>query len=460
LEIFILLLPSSKQSFMVLDTLGGSLRNALRKIASANKIDKALVDEAVREIQRALLQADVSVKLVMQLSNRIRERALKERPPAGMNPREHVINIVYQELINLIGKGADIPLNQQTIMLVGLQGSGKTTTAAKLATYFQRKGLRAAVICADTFRAGAYDQLKALCEKQGIFFYGDKNNQDATAVAKIGLEAAKKYDVKIVDTAGRHALETDLIQEMRDIHAVVAADCKLLVMDAAIGQQAADQAKAFNEAVGITSVIITKLDGTAKGGGALSAVSETKTSIAFIGVGETPNDLERFEADRFISRLLGMGDIKTLIERAQEVQAQEEVDVESIMRGKFTLKDMYKQMEAMNKIGPIKQIMQMLPIGGLGIELSDKEFQATKDRLDKYRVIMDSMTEDELVEPKIITANRIKRISMGSGTSPDLVRELLKSHQAMQKAIKGMKGSMGKVNMKRLMKRLGPEAKI
>ncbi|MDD1758926.1 MAG: signal recognition particle receptor subunit alpha, partial [Methanotrichaceae archaeon] len=250
---------------MVMDNLGGSLRNALRKIASANKIDKALVDEAVREIQRALLQADVNVKLVMQLSNRIRERALKDKPPAGMNPREHVINIVYQELINLIGKGADIPLIKQTIMLVGLQGSGKTTTAAKLATYFQHKGLRAAVICADTFRAGAYDQLKALCEKQGIFFYGDKNNLDAPAVARNGLEAAKRYDIKIVDTAGRHALETDLIQEMKDIHAVVAADRKLLVMDAAIGQQAADQAKAFDEAVEITSVIITKLDGTAKG---------------------------------------------------------------------------------------------------------------------------------------------------------------------------------------------------
>ncbi|MDD1752567.1 MAG: signal recognition particle protein Srp54 [Methanotrichaceae archaeon] len=445
---------------MVMDNLGGSLRNALRKIASANKIDKALVDEAVREIQRALLQADVNVKLVMQLSNRIRERALKDKPPAGMNPREHVINIVYQELINLIGKGADIPLIKQTIMLVGLQGSGKTTTAAKLATYFQHKGLRAAVICADTFRAGAYDQLKALCEKQGIFFYGDKNNLDAPAVARNGLEAAKRYDIKIVDTAGRHALETDLIQEMKDIHAVVAADCKLLVMDAAIGQQAADQAKAFDEAVEITSVIITKLDGTAKGGGALSAVAETKTSIAFIGMGETANDLEKFEADRFISRLLGMGDIKTLIERAQEVQAQQEVDVESIMRGKFTLKDMYKQMEAMNKMGPIKQIMQMLPMGGLGIELSDKEFQATRDRLDKYRVIMDSMTEKELEEPKIITANRIKRISIGSGTSPDLVRELLKSHQAMQKAIKGMRGGMGKMNMKRLMKKFSPGAKI
>jgi signal recognition particle subunit SRP54 len=448
------------QNFMVLDNLGGSLRNVLRKIASANKIDKDLVDEAVREIQRALLQADVNVKLVMQLSNRIRDRALSEKPLAGMNPREHVINIVYNELIDLIGKGADIPLRKQTIMLVGLQGSGKTTTTAKLATYFQRKGLRAAVICADTFRAGAYDQLKALCEKQGVFFYGERENLNAPMVAKMGLDVARKFDVIIVDTAGRHALEADLIQEMKDIHAIVNADHKLLVMDAAIGQQAADQARAFNEAVQITGVIITKLDGTAKGGGALSAVAETKTSIAFIGVGETPNDLEKFEADRFISRLLGMGDIKTLIERAQEVQAQEEVDVDSIMRGKFTLKDMYNQMEAMNKMGPLKQIMQMLPMGGLGIELSDKEFQATKERLDKYKVIMDSMTEEELADPKIITMSRVRRISMGSGVSPELVREVLKSHQAMKKAIKGMRGGMGKMNMKRLMKKFGPGIKM
>jgi len=203
---------------MVLDNLGGSLRNALRRIASATKVDKPLVDEAVREIQRALLQADVNVKLVMTLSNRIKERALDEKPPAGMNPREHVINIVYQELINLVGKSSDIALKKQTIMLVGLQGSGKTTTAAKLATFFQRKGLRSAVICADTFRAGAYDQLKALCEKQGVFFYGERGNPDASAVARNGLEAAKKYDVRIVDTAGRHALESDLIQEMKDIH--------------------------------------------------------------------------------------------------------------------------------------------------------------------------------------------------------------------------------------------------
>ena len=440
---------------MVLESLGGSLRGALKKIASASRIDKQVVDEAVREIQRALLQADVNVKLVMNLSNRIRDRALSEKPAPGMNPREHVINIVYQELINLVGKSSPVSLEKQTIMLVGLQGSGKTTTAAKLATFFQRKGLRSAVVCADTFRAGAFDQLKALCEKQGVFFYGEKGNPDAPAVAKRGLEASKKYDVAIVDTAGRHALEEDLIQEMVDIDAVVTADHKLLVMDAAIGQQASEQAKAFNRAVGITGVIITKLDGTAKGGGAMSAVAETNSSVAFIGVGETPNDLERFEADRFISRLLGMGDIKTLIERAQETKVEEEVDVEALMRGKFTLKDMCKQMEAINKMGPLKQIMQMLPLGGMGIDLSDQEYQGTKDRLDKYRVIMSSMTEAELEDPKIITASRIKRISRGSGTSPELVRELLKSHKAMQKALKGMRG-MNKMGMKRMMKKFGP----
>jgi len=440
---------------MVLDSLGGSLRGALKKIASANRIDKQVVDEVVRDIQRALLQADVNVKLVMGLSKQIRERALDEKPPAGMGAREHVINIVYQELINLVGKSSGIELKSQRIMLVGLQGSGKTTTAAKLATFFQRKGLRTAVICADTFRAGAYDQLKALCERQGIFFYGEKGNPDAPEVARHGLDQAKKYDIQIVDTAGRHALEGDLIQEMMDIDVVAHADQKLLVMDAAIGQQASDQAKAFNEAVGITGVIITKLDGTAKGGGALSAVAETNSSVAFIGVGETPNDLEKFEADRFISRLLGMGDVKTLIEKAQETKVEEDMDVESIMRGKFTLKDMYAQMEAINKMGPLKQIMQMLPLGGMGLEISDKEYQVTKDRLDKYKVIMDSMTEAELMDPKIVTSSRIKRISRGSGTSPEVVRELLKSHKAMQKALKGMRG-MSKSNMRKMMKKFGP----
>ena len=225
---------------------------------------------------------------------------------------------------------------------------------------------------------------------------------------------------------------------------------KLLVMDAALGQQASRHGPSMRQSISLalSSPSWMALPGRRRP----FAVAETKTSVAFIGVGETPADLERFEADRFISRMLGMGDIKTLIERAQEVQTEQEVDVESLMRGKFTLKDMYQQMEAMNKLGPLKQIMQMLPLGGMGIELSDKEYQMTKDRLDKYRVVMDSMTAAELEDPRIITASRIKRISQGSGAPPELVRELLKSHQAMQKAIKGMRGGMGKMNMKRMMR--------
>ncbi|HET8685763.1 MAG TPA: signal recognition particle protein Srp19, partial [Methanosarcina sp.] len=210
----------------------------------------------------------------------------------------------------------------------------------------------------------------------------------------------------------------------------------------------------FNDSVGITGVIITKLDGTAKGGGALSAVSETKAPIAFIGVGETPEDFEKFEADRFISRLLGMGDLKSLMEKAEETLSEEDVNVEALMQGRFTLKDMYKQLEAMNKMGPLKQIMSMLPmgLGGMGgVKLSDEMFQATSDKMKNYKIIMDSMTEEEMTDPKLIGGSRIKRISRGSGCSPEEVRELLKYHKTMQTALKGFRG--GKFNIQKMMKK-------
>lgn len=438
---------------MVLDKLGSSLQDALKKLVGASRIDEKIVDEVVRDIQRAMLQADVNVKHVMALSQKIKQRSLKEAPPSGMNPREHVIRIVYQELINILGKSANVKLAPQTIMMVGLQGSGKTTTTAKLARYFQRKGLKAAVICADTFRAGAYDQLKTLCDRMGIFFYGEKDVKDAVAITQRGLHAIEKYDVKIIDTAGRHALEKDLIKEMEDIHKVAKPDHKFLVLDAAMGQLASEQARAFNASIGITGVVITKLDGTAKGGGALSAVSETDSTIAFIGVGETTDDLERFEADRFISRLLGMGDIKSLIEKAEETLKTEEFDMEAMLRGKFTLKDMYKQMEAVNKMGPLKQVMQMMPLGKLGMKVSDDMFAVTQEKMKKYKFIMDSMTDKELEDPKHINSPRITRIARGSGTKYEEVRELLKYHKMMQKTIKGVGG--GKFNIQKMMKKFG-----
>jgi signal recognition particle subunit SRP54 len=442
---------------MVMDKLGSSLQKTLKKIAGVGRIDEKVVSEAVKDIQRALLQADVNVKLVMELSNRIKERSLKEDVPTGMSPREHVINIVYKELMSIMGHGADVKLTEQKIMMVGLQGSGKTTTTAKLARFFQRKGLKPAVICADTFRAGAYEQLSTLCHRLNITFYGEKDNKDAVAIVKQGMDTLGKYDVLIIDTAGRHALENDLIKEMEDIYAAAKPDHRLLVIDAALGQQASEQAKAFNQSIGITGVVISKLDGTAKGGGALSAVSETNSSIAFIGTGEKPEDFEKFEPDRFISRLLGMGDIKTLIERAQEVIDEDEFDMENLMRGgKFTLKDMYKQMGAMNKMGPLKQIMQMMP--GIpmlpkGLDISDEQYQMTESTLNKFKVIMDSMTEKEMEDPKIVGSSRIKRIARGSGTASEDVRQLLKQHRVMQQAFKGLRG--GKFNIKKLMKRMG-----
>ncbi|MCL7415161.1 MAG: signal recognition particle protein Srp54 [ANME-2 cluster archaeon] len=441
---------------MVLDKLGNSLQDTLKKLAGAGRIDEKVVGDAVKEIQRAMLQSDVNVKLVMELSKKIKERSLKENVPAGMSPREHVINIVYQELINIMGAGADVKLTGQKIMMVGLQGSGKTTTTSKLARFFQRKGLKPAVICADTYRPGAYEQLSTLCDRLNVTFYGEKDNKDALAIVKRGMEAVGKYDVLIIDTAGRHAMEDDLIREMEDIHAVSRPEHKLLVIDAALGQQASEQAKVFNQSIGITGVVISKLDGTAKGGGALSAVSETGTSIAFIGTGERPDDFEKFEPDRFISRLLGMGDIKSLIERAQEAMAEEEFDVENMMKGKFTLKDMYKQMEAMNKMGPLKQIMQMMPGIPLlpkGMDMSEEQYQTTESTLKKFKVVMDSMTEKELEEPKIVGSSRAKRIATGSGTSAEDVRLLLKQHRMMQQAFKGLRG--GKFNLHKMMKKMG-----
>lgn len=438
---------------MVMDKLGDSLQNALRKLVGANRIDENIVNEVVRDIQRALLTSDVNVQLVMSMSKRIKERSLKEELPPGRDPRDHVVRIVYDEMVSLMGEGAKIDLKPQTIMMVGLQGSGKTTTISKLCRFFQKKGLKPAVIGADNFRPGAFHQLKTLCDKLNVSFYGEENEKDAVGIVTRGLKAIEKYEIKIIDTAGRHALEAELIDEMRNINEVARPDHKFLVLDAAIGQLAGQQAKAFNDAVGITGIIITKLDGTAKGGGALSAVSEIGAPIAFVGTGETPSDFEKFDPDGFISRLLGMGDIKAFLERVESAIDGKDIDVDNIIKGRFTLNDMYSQMEAMNKMGPLKQIMQMLPGGLGGLKFSDKQLEATKEKMNSYKIIMDSMTDAERSDPKIINASRIVRISHGSGRSPEDVRELLKYHKNMQNAFKTMSSKGGGRNIQKLMKK-------
>jgi signal recognition particle subunit SRP54 len=424
---------------MVMENLSSSLRETLKKLARANRIDEKTLNEVVRDIQRALLSADVNVSLVQQLSKRIKERALKEELTGKLNPRQHVINIVYQELVALLGEPITIPLTHHAVILVGLQGSGKTTTTVKLARFFQKKGLKAAVICADTFRPGAYDQLSQLCARISVPFYGELENENAVDITAHGIAELKRYDVILVDTAGRHALESDLVQEMIAINDIANADQRLLVLDSSIGQQASEQARAFNEAISLTGVIVTKLDGTAKGGGALSAVAEVGTGIAFIGTGETIDDFEKFEPDRFISRLLGMGDIKTLVEMIEEEPPIEMEEAEAMLKGDFTLKDMYKQMEAIGKMGPLSKIVQMLPLGSLGVDIPDAALQSTKESLERFKVVMDSMTDEELEHPRIIRSSRIKRIARGSGVPTDNVRELLKYHKVMQRTMKGVR---------------------
>ncbi len=429
----------------MLGKLSSSLKESIRKIAKAKRIDKRTVDELVRDIQRALIQADVKISLVKELSDRIRERSLKEK--MVLNPREHVIKVVYEELINIIGKSVEVPLKPQKIMMVGLHGAGKTSSCAKLARYFQKKGLKPAVICADVYRPGASDQLRQLCDKIGVPFYdGQPEDRNVLRIVTSGVKEFDKYDIKIIDTAGRHALEPEMIDEIMDIEKATTPEQRFIVLDASIGQQASVQAKAFDDAIGITGIIITKMDGTAKGGGALSAVAETDSGVAFIGTGETVDDFEKFESDGFISRLLGMGDIKSLIAMAEESLNPDDVNVD-ILKGKFTLKDLYMQLEALKKMGPFKKIMQMLPLGGLGVDINDSMSQITEDKLKCFKVMMDSMTEEELSEPKIISGSRLRRIAHGSGTSTAEVNELIKYHRMMQKMMKSISSGRGNMPM-------------
>jgi signal recognition particle subunit SRP54 len=439
---------------MVLEGLGESLRGTLKRIANASHIDARLVKEIAREIQRALIAADVNVRLVLELSKSIERRALEEKPPAGMSNREHVVNIVHSELVRILGNARQIQLKKQTIMLLGLYGNGKTTTAGKLSKHFQKKGLRVALVAGDVHRPAAVDQLRTLAEQTNTQFYGEPDNKDAVQVVRRGLEKFKKSaDIVIVDTAGRHKLDEDLIDELKEIFEAARPDEKLLVIDAAVGQQGGPQARAFHDAVGVSGVIVTKLDGTAKGGGALSAVAETQAPIVFIGTGEHIGDLEPFDADRFIGRLLGMGDIHALLEKAQEASEGQDVEkaARRMMSGKFTLHDMYQQMDMLNKMGPLGKVAQMLP-GGLGAKMQGAEMEESQVRLQKFKVIMDSMTDEEMESPGIIKSSRQRRIARGAGVDVQEVKALLKYFDMSRRMMKGF-GSNRKMQ-RQLMKQL------
>lgn len=440
----------------MLGSLGENLTNTMKKLVGMSVIDKKTVKEVVKEIQRALIQSDVNIALVLDLSKKIEKRALDEKPPKGITPREHVITIIYEEMVNLLGSeavGLDINQKPSKILFLGLQGSGKTTTIGKMCKYLIKKGFNPAVVCTDTWRPAAYEQLKQLTEEMQIPLYGDPDNNDALDLAEKGLKEFKNKKVIIFDTAGRHKQEDDLIAEMDELDNIIEPTEAMLVIDGTIGQQAGEQARAFSKATDIGSIIITKLDGSAKGGGAMSAVAETGAPIKFIGTGERIDDFELFDPERFISRLLGMGDIQTLIEKAEENIDEDvaEKTMNNMMSGKFTLTDVKNQFDMMNNMGPMQQILNMIP--GLGGKIPKEASKMTEDKIDTYKVMMSSMTQEEMDNPKLIKQSRIQRIARGAGVEESDVKDLLKYYNNTKKAMKGMgkRGRLGSGAMNRMM---------
>jgi len=442
---------------MVLEKLGDSLKGTLQKIAKAVFVDDKLINELIKDIQRALLQADVNVKLVFDLTNKIKDRIKKEETPKGLTKKEHLINIVYEELVNFLGKESykiEIKKKPFKIMLVGLFGSGKTTTAGKLAKFFTKRGHKVALVGLDIHRPAAMEQIEQVAKQAKVPVFLDKKEKDVLKIWKKFKDDYKKYDILIIDTAGRDALSKDLINEIEKVNKELKPDENLLIISADIGQTAQKQAEQFHSSCHITGVIATKMDGTAKAGGALSACAVTDAPIKFIGVGEKINDLESFNPPGFVSRLLGMGDLEALLEKAKGAITEEEAEDlgKKFLKGDFNLIDLYEQMVAMKKMGPMSKIIEMIP-GFSQLKLPKDMLQVQEGKLEKWNYIIQSMTKEELERPdELIDSNRIERIAKGSGTSTKDVRELIKQYRQGKKLVKMFKG---KGDMNKLMKKFG-----
>jgi len=437
----------------MLGDFGKNVGGLFKRILSRTTVDAEAVEALIKGLQKELIKTDVDLKLIMELSKNIRTRCLKEKIPAGMTLREHVAKVIYDELVSLLGQEKASLLGKKRIMLVGLFGSGKTTTCGKLAKYFQKQGLKPALIACDYHRPGAPQQLKQLGQKLNAPVHVSEE-KDPYKALKDGIGKFNKYDTIIIDTAGRDALDKQLAKELKKMYEIAKPDEVLLVLPADIGRVGGKQAEEFSKLVGITGVIITKMDGTAKGGGSLSACNVTGGKVKFIGVGEKLGDLQQYDPVRFVSRLLGMGDLQTLLEKAKEADFSEK-KAEKIMSGKFTLQDFYEQIEAMQNMGSLDNVMEMIP--GMKSAIPKDLLGIQEEKMKKYKYMIDSMTRDERENPETLHASRIQRIAKGSGTNKSEVKELVKQYETTKKMLKKMGGKSGlkRGAMGRLMKKFG-----
>lgn len=427
------------------------LKQAISKFISSPSADRKTIEELIRGIQRALLLSDVSVQLVMNISEKIRERAEKEELPPGISRKDLIVKIVYEELTSMLGERPykfSIDKKPYIMMMVGIQGHGKTTTVAKLANYIKKAGYKVGVICADTYRSGAYDQLRQLLDGRDIPVYWIAGEKDALSIAMKGIKHLVdelKCDVVIIDTAGRHKDQESLMNEMKMLESNIKPDEVVLVLDGTIGQQAGIHAEAFHKATPIGSIIITKLDTSAKGGGALAAVAATGARIKFIGTGERIEDIEAFNPSGFVGRLLGIGDLEGLLERIRlaELKVSEE-KLKSITSGKFTLEDFINQLMDMRKLGPLDKLLSRLPLPGIP-NIKEAELEKMEEQLDKWSAIIKSMTKEERENPGILDSSRIRRIARGSGTTEKDVKTLLQQYNLTKRMMKSMKRAKWKL---------------
>src|SRR3989339_1364293 len=442
----------------MLDKLSSALKKVTDKIANAIFLDKAVVDSVVKELQRALIEADVNVKLVLEISNKIKQTALDERLQ-GLDKKEHIIKILHDELIAILGESREIKLQKQNVfLLVGLYGSGKTTTISKLAAYYGKRGHKVAAIGLDVHRPAAPEQLKQLCDKLNIPCFINKEEKNPIKIFNEFKDELKKYELVIIDSAGRDALSDDLIKEIKDISKLTKPTETFLVMTADIGQTAKKQAQAFKDACNITGVIITKMDSTAKAGGALTACAEVKAPVVFIGTGEKPQDLETFDPEAFLSRLLGMGDLKSLMEKIHSVVDKDKIEEtqRKLQEGKFTLDDFSGQLDSMSQVGSMDKIMSMIPgLGNIKDKIPENMMEKQEDKVKHWKAAISSMTKAEKENPELLEkqTSRIARIAKGSGTTTSDIRMLIKQYKMLQEMIKsqsqiGEKGLDQKTMMK------------
>lgn len=424
----------------MLEKLSAVLKKTTDKIANAIFLDKKFLDSIIKDLQRALIEADVNVSLVLELTQKIKKAAFDERIK-GLEKKEHIIKLLHDELISILGQKYEIALKKQNIfMLLGLYGSGKTTTIAKLASYYSKRGKKVCAIGLDVHRPAAAEQLRQLSEKLNFPTFINPKEKDPAKIWKQFSPELKKYELILVDTAGRDALDLELIKEIKSLNKLIKPSEILLVMPADIGQAAKTQAQKFKEALNITGVIITRMDSTAKAGGALTACAEVKAPVIFIGTGEKPIDLETFDPESFLSRLLGMGDLKTLMEKIHSVVDEKQIEKtqKRLQEGKFTLRDLEAQLKSMESLGSMDKILSLIPgLGKAKEKIPEAQLEMQQEKIKQWKHAIKSMTEEEIENPEILEkqTSRIQRISKGSGIPTSSIRALLKQYKMLKEMI-------------------------